>query len=149
MNGFATDWMVKGAWASPAAYRCPSMLTNASPNNFSVLMIDTATGATVANVPVAGFPNELVVSADGTLIPPAEFDHFWGHAYSAPVHSWLICRPCHQELNNDQHLTWYYRLRARFRRYQAAAEAYTTAFGRRTPARMHAGKSGQRRTGAT
>jgi hypothetical protein len=90
-----------------------------------------------------------VVSADGALIPPAEFDHFWGHVYSAPVHSWLICRPCHQELNNDLHLTWYYRLRARFRRYQAAAEAYTTAFGRRTPARMHAGKGGQRRTGAT
>jgi hypothetical protein len=53
---------------------------------------------------------------------------------------WLICRACHQELNNDPHLTWYYRLRMWFRRYQAAAEAYTMAFRQRTPARMHAGK---------
>ena len=90
-----------------------------------------------------------IVSEDGTLIPPAEFDHFWGPVYNAPVHSWLICRPCHQELNNDPHLTWYYRLRTRFRRYQAAAEAYTKAFGRRTPARMHAGKGGQHRAGAS
>ncbi len=81
-----------------------------------------------------------VVSDEGGLIPPVEFDHFWGAVYSAPVHSWLICRACHQELHNDPHLTWYNRLRTRFRRYQAAAEAYTVAFGHRTPARMHAGK---------
>jgi hypothetical protein len=81
-----------------------------------------------------------VVSEDGALIQPVEFDHFWGRVYSAPVHSWLICRPCHQDLTNDPHLTWYSRLSTRFRRYQAAAEAYTAAFGHRTPARMHAGK---------
>ena len=81
-----------------------------------------------------------VVSDAGELIPPVEFDHFWGAVYNAPVHSWLICRACHQELNNDPHLTWYHRLRMRFRRYQAAAEAYTMAFGQRTPARLHAGK---------
>src|ERR1700709_2068212 len=81
-----------------------------------------------------------VVSDEGELIPPVEFDHFWGAVYNAPVHSWLICRACHQELNNDPHLTWYHRLRTRFRRYQAAAEAYTMAFGQRTPARMHASK---------
>jgi hypothetical protein len=78
-----------------------------------------------------------VVSEDGGLIPPVEFDHFWGRVYSAPVHSWLICRPCHQDLTNDPHLVWYSRLSTRFRRYQAAAEAYTAAFGHRTPARMH------------
>ena len=78
-----------------------------------------------------------IVSEDGTLIPPVEFDHFWGPVYSAPVHSWLICRPCHQDLNNDPHLVWYHRLSTRFRRYQAAAEAYTVAFGNRTPAKMH------------
>ena len=76
-----------------------------------------------------------IVSAAGTLIPPVEFDHFWGPVYSAPVHSWLICRPCHRALTNDPHLTWYNRLVTRFRRYQAAA--YTVAFGTRTPARMH------------
>lgn len=81
-----------------------------------------------------------VVAEDGTLIPPVEFDHFWSPVYSAPVHSWLICRPCHQDLSNDRHLTWYHRLTTRFRRYQAAAEAYTPAFGHRTPARMQAGK---------
>jgi hypothetical protein len=79
-----------------------------------------------------------VVDDDGTLIPPVEFDHFLGEVYSAPVHSWLICKPCHQELTNDPHLSWYNRLRTRFRRYQAAAEAYTVAFGHRTPARMYA-----------
>jgi hypothetical protein len=78
-----------------------------------------------------------VVADDGALIPPVEFDHFLGEVYSAPVHSWLICRPCHQELTNDPHLSWYNRLRTRFRRYQAAAEAYTAAFGHRTPARMY------------
>ena len=82
-----------------------------------------------------------VVAEDGTVIPPVEFDHFWGPVYSAPVHSWLICRPCHQDLTNDPHLAWYHRLRTRFRRYQAAASAYTTAFGHRTQARMHFGKS--------
>jgi hypothetical protein len=66
-----------------------------------------------------------VVSAEGGLIPPGEFDHFWGPVYNAPVHSWLICRPCHQDLTNDRHLTWYHRLTTRFRRYRAAAEAYT------------------------
>ncbi len=81
-----------------------------------------------------------VVSDEGALIPPVEFDHFWSPVYSAPVHSWLICRPCHQELTNDRHLTWYHRLTTRFRRYQAAAEAYTVAFGHRTPSRMYAGK---------
>jgi hypothetical protein len=80
-----------------------------------------------------------VVTADGELIPPVEFDHFWGPVYSAPVHSWLICRPCHQELSNDPHLVWYHRLWTRFRRYQAAAAAYTAAFGHRTPARMYSG----------
>jgi hypothetical protein len=90
-----------------------------------------------------------VMSADGKVIPPAEFDHFWGPVYNAPVHSWLICRPCHRSLNNDPYLTWYHRLRTRFRRYQAAAEAYTTAFGRRTPARMLAGKAGRHRAGAS
>jgi hypothetical protein len=84
-----------------------------------------------------------VVSEAGELIPPVEFDHFWGPVYSAPVHSWLICRPCHQDLTNDRHLTWYNRLTTRFRRYQAAAEAYTAAFGARTPARMYPGKSGK------
>jgi hypothetical protein len=78
-----------------------------------------------------------VVADDGTVIPPAEFDHFLGEVYSAPVHSWLICKPCHQELTNDPHLSWYHRLRTRFRRYQAAAQAYTVAFGHRTPARMY------------
>ncbi|MDQ2761988.1 MAG: hypothetical protein M3Y22_00315 [Pseudomonadota bacterium] len=78
-----------------------------------------------------------VVSEDGSLIPPVEFDHFWGPVYSAPVHSWLICQPCHQQLTNDRHLTWYHRLTTRFRRYQAAAAAYTEAFGNRTPARMY------------
>jgi hypothetical protein len=48
-----------------------------------------------------------VVSADGALIPPVEFDHFLGSVYSAPVHSWPICRPCHVALTNDRHLTWY------------------------------------------
>jgi hypothetical protein len=81
-----------------------------------------------------------VVSDDGTLIPPAEFDHFLGVVFSAPVHSWLICRSCHQDLTNDRHLTWYHRLTTRFRRYQAAAEAYTAAFGNRTPARSYSGK---------
>ncbi len=77
-----------------------------------------------------------MVAEDGTLIPPAEFDHFLGSVYNAPVHSWLICRPCHQDLSNDQHLTWYHRLAERFRRYQAASEAYTAAFASRTPARI-------------
>jgi hypothetical protein len=80
-----------------------------------------------------------VVAEDGSVIPPAEFDHFWGAVYSAPVHSWLICQPCHQELTNDRHLVWYYRL-SRFRRYQAAAEAYTRAFGHRTPARLYSAR---------
>jgi hypothetical protein len=84
-----------------------------------------------------------VVSDQGALIPPVEFDHFFGSVYNAPVHSWLICRPCHQGLSNDRHLTWYHQLSTQFRRYQAAAEAYTTAFGRRTPARIYAAKSGQ------
>ena len=74
------------------------------------------------------------------MIPPVEFDHFWGPVYSAPVHSWLICRPCHLDLSNDRHLTWYNRLTMRFRRYQAAAEAYAAAFSRRTPARIYSGK---------
>jgi len=82
-----------------------------------------------------------VVADDGTLVPPVEFDHFWGPVYSAPVHSWLICRPCHLELNNDGHLLWYHRLTTRFRRYQVAAQAYAAAFGNRTPARMHRAKS--------
>jgi hypothetical protein len=82
-----------------------------------------------------------VVAENGAVIPPAEFDHFWGPVYSAPVHSWLICQPCHQDLSNDPHLVWYHRLSTRFRRYQAAAEAYTRAFGHRTPARMYSGKS--------
>jgi len=81
-----------------------------------------------------------IVSDDGTLIPPVEFDHFWGPVYSAPVHSWLICQRCHQDLTNDRHFTWYNRLTARFRRYQAATHAYTGAFGRRTPARTCSGK---------
>lgn len=76
-----------------------------------------------------------VVSDDGTLIPPVEFDHFLGQVYNAPAHSWLICRPCHQDLTNDPHLAWYNRLRTRFRRYQAAAAAYTAAFGPRTHTR--------------
>jgi hypothetical protein len=50
-----------------------------------------------------------VVSDEGALIPPVEYDHFWGPVYSAPVHSWLICRQCHQDLTNDPHLTWYTR----------------------------------------
>jgi hypothetical protein len=78
-----------------------------------------------------------VVDAAGRLIPPAEYDHFWGLAYSAPVHSWLICRACHRALTNDQHLLWYHRLLTRFRPYQAAAEAYTKAFGQRTPVRIY------------
>jgi hypothetical protein len=82
-----------------------------------------------------------VVSDNGALIPPAEFDHFLGVVFSAPVHSWLICRPCHVALTNDRHLTWYDRLTTRFRRYQAAAEAYTVAFGNRTPARIYSRKS--------
>jgi hypothetical protein len=82
-----------------------------------------------------------VVSEDGALIPPVEFDHFWGPVYSAPVHSWLICRPCHQDLTNDGHLTWYRLLTSRFRQYQAAVEAYSKAFGRRTPARLYPGQS--------
>jgi hypothetical protein len=81
-----------------------------------------------------------VLSEDGAFISPVEFDHFWGPAYSAPVHSWLICRPCHQDLTNDRHLTWYARLTTRFRLYQAATEAYTAAFSSRTPARMHTSK---------
>ena len=81
-----------------------------------------------------------VVAADGTLIPPVEFDHFWGPVYSAPVHSWLICRPCHLALTHDRHFTWYHRLTTAFRRYQAAAAAHTVAFGHRTPARMYRGK---------
>jgi hypothetical protein len=82
-----------------------------------------------------------VISEDGVLIPPVEFDHFMGPVYSAPVHSWLICRPCHQDLTNDPHLTWYRLLTSRFRQYQAAVEAYTRAFGQRTPARMFPGRS--------
>jgi hypothetical protein len=78
-----------------------------------------------------------VVDAAGRLIPPAEYDHFWGLAYSAPVHSWLICQPCHRVLTNDRHLTWYRSLVTRFRHYQAAVLAYTSAFGPRTPARMY------------
>ena len=81
-----------------------------------------------------------VIADNGALIGPVEYDHFWGPVYSAPVHSWLICQPCHQQLNNDPHLVWYHRLHTRFRRYQAAAEAYTTAFGQRTPARLHSTK---------
>ena len=77
-----------------------------------------------------------MVSEDGRLIPPVEFDHFLSPVYSAPIHSWLICRPCHQQLTNDNHMLWYHKL-PRFRRYQAAAEAYTTAFGRHTPARIY------------
>jgi hypothetical protein len=77
-----------------------------------------------------------VVADDGTLIPPAEYDHFWRAVYSAPVHSWLICRRCHQDLTNDRHLAWYNRLTTRFRRYQAATEAYAKAFGHRSAAGM-------------
>jgi hypothetical protein len=79
-----------------------------------------------------------VVTEKGKLIPPVEFDHFLGVVYSAPVHSWLICRPCHQDLTNDRHFVWYHRLTTRFRPYQAATEAYTVAFGHRTPARIYA-----------
>ena len=78
-----------------------------------------------------------IVSEKGGIIPPAEFDHFLGPVYSAPVHSWLICRPCHLDLNNDGHLAWYAKLTTRFRRYQAAAQAYTAAFSRRTPAKLY------------
>jgi hypothetical protein len=81
-----------------------------------------------------------VVDATGAVIAPAEHDHFFGASYNAPVHSWLICRPCHLALSNDRHLVWYHRLTTRFRRYQAAAQAYTAAFGHRTPARMSSGK---------
>lgn len=80
-----------------------------------------------------------VVAEDGRLIPPAEFDHFFGPVYSAPVHTWLICQPCHRALTNDRHLAWYDRLITRFRPYQAAVAAYARLFGRRTPARMHSG----------
>jgi hypothetical protein len=78
-----------------------------------------------------------VVDEAGRLIPPAEYDHFWGVAYSAPVHSWLICQACHRALTNDRHLTWYHRLITRFRRYQAAVQAYTSSFSHRTPARVY------------
>jgi hypothetical protein len=81
-----------------------------------------------------------LVADNGALIGPVECDHFWGPVYSAPVHSWLICRPCHQELNNDSHLVWYRRLCTRFRPYQAAVHAYTMAFSQRTPARMHSAR---------
>jgi hypothetical protein len=54
------------------------------------------------------------VADDGTVILPAEFDQFLDDVHSAPLHSWLICRPCHQELTNDPHLSWYNRLRTRF-----------------------------------
>jgi hypothetical protein len=80
-----------------------------------------------------------VVSDAGAVIAPADFDHFWGRIYNAPVHSWLICKPCHQALSNDPHLAWYHRLTTRFRRYQAAAQAYTAAFGHRTATRIHTG----------
>jgi hypothetical protein len=40
-------------------------------------------------------------------------------------------------LTNDRHLTWYRSLVTRFRHYQAAVLAYTSAFGPRTPARMY------------
>lgn len=82
-----------------------------------------------------------VVDDNGALMPRVEFDHFWGPVYNAPVHSWLICRPCHQDLTNDPHLTWYHCLTTRFRRYQAAVEAYTEAFSRRTPARMYTSRN--------
>lgn len=81
-----------------------------------------------------------VVDDDGRRIPPAEYDHFVGSSYNAPVHSWLICRPCHLDLTNDRHLGWYRQLTMRFRRYQAAVAAYATAFGHRTPARLYSGK---------
>lgn len=81
-----------------------------------------------------------MVSDGGGLIPPAEFDHVFEPVYSAPIHGWLICRPCHLDLTNDHHLTWCRRLTTRFRRYQVAAQAYTVAFGRRAPARLQPGK---------
>ncbi len=80
-----------------------------------------------------------VVSEQGTLLPPAEYDHFLGPVYNAPAHTWLICQSCHRMLSNDHHLVWYHRLTTRFRRYQAAAAAYTAAFGHRTPARLYSG----------
>lgn len=81
-----------------------------------------------------------VVAADGSVIPPAEYDHFWGPTFSAPVHSWLICLPCHRELTTDGHLVWYRRLVSRFRQYQAAVEAHARAFGPRTPAKLYSGR---------
>ncbi|HYZ20902.1 MAG TPA: hypothetical protein VE690_01980 [Rhodopila sp.] len=80
-----------------------------------------------------------VVDDQGQVIPPAEYDHFWGGAYNAPIHSWLICRPCHLELSNDRHLAWYHHLQMRFRAYQAAVAAYAQLSGHRTPARIHVG----------
>jgi hypothetical protein len=80
-----------------------------------------------------------VVSERGVLLPPAEYDHFLGPVYNAPVHTWLICQVCHQALSNDTHLTWYHQMTTRFRAYQAAAAAYTAAFGHRTPARLYSG----------
>lgn len=77
-----------------------------------------------------------VVSEKGERTPPAQFDHFFGRAYSAPIHTWLICIDCHTALSNDTHMTWYHRLTTRFRAYQAATEAYTKAFANRTPARI-------------
>jgi hypothetical protein len=81
-----------------------------------------------------------VVSDRGVLLPPAEYDHFLGPVFNAPVHTWLICQPCHRALSNDHHLVWYHRLTTRFRAYQAAVAAYTAAFGHRTPARLYPGK---------
>ncbi len=86
-----------------------------------------------------------VVSDRGVLLPPAEYDHFLGPVYNAPVHTWLVCRPCHRALSNDHHLVWYHRLTTRFRAYQAAAADYTAAFGHRTPARLYPGRNAKPR----
>jgi YVTN family beta-propeller protein len=47
-------------------------VTNSISGNNSVLIIDTATGSTVATVPTASYPAEIVVSADGKRAYVAE-----------------------------------------------------------------------------
>lgn len=39
------------------------------------------------------------VVRDGQRMAPAEFDHFYANSASGADHTWLICKPCHDELS--------------------------------------------------
>jgi Rha family phage regulatory protein len=43
-----------------------------------------------------------VVDTDGNRLPFTDFDHFWENSIADSSHTWLICKPCHNELTRGQ-----------------------------------------------